>query len=247
MASIQQISLITGANKGIGFEVAKQLGTLHGHKVLVGARDTSLGEAAVSKLRSEHSVDAHLVVIDVTSSESIKAALAYVIKEFGRLDVLINNAGIADMQRDGGLEKLEIAAVRRIFDVNFFGAIEVAQTFLPLLKQSEAPRIVNVSSGLGSLTLHSDWKHFYATIVAIGYESSKAALNMFTVKVAYELRDHPNFKINAADPGYTATDLNNNTGYQTVDVGARETVRLATLDKDGPTGSYSANEGVVAW
>ncbi|WP_044240837.1 SDR family oxidoreductase [Chondromyces apiculatus] len=239
----KRVALITGANKGIGFEVARSLGEA-GLTVLLGARDAGRGEEAAKKLRDQ-GFDARFLHIDVAQSETIKAAAATIGAEFKRLDVLVNNAGIID-RADGPPSTADVGAVRRVFETNFFGALEVTQAMLPLLKASSAGRIVNVSSGLGSLALNADPASPFAAFKIIGYNASKAALNMLTVQLAYELRD-AGIKVHSADPGYTATDLNGNSGTQTIEEGARETIRLALLPADAPTGGYSSKDGPVPW
>ncbi|WP_437756966.1 SDR family oxidoreductase [Sorangium sp. So ce1389] len=239
----RKVALVTGANKGIGFEVARQLGQ-RGMTALVGARDPERGEAAALRLREE-GVDARFVRLDVTDGATIDAAARRIEAELGRLDVLVNNAGIA-LDRNKPSE-CNLDEVRQIYEVNVLGVVAVTKAMLPMLRRA-APhaRIVNVTSGLGSLTLHTDpsWEH--GGINVIGYTSSKAALNMVTVQLAKELRG-TGIKVNAADPGYTATDLNNNTGTQTVAEGAESTVTLATLGDDGPTGGYFDRRGRVPW
>jgi NAD(P)-dependent dehydrogenase (short-subunit alcohol dehydrogenase family) len=243
MQPTQKIALITGANKGIGFEVARQLGKA-GQIVLIGARNAELGEAAAAKLKGE-GIDARFVALDLDKAETISAAAAFVEKEFGRLDTLVNNAAIVD-PKDGPPSVAGLDGVRRIMETNFIGSLAVTQAMLELVKKSSAGRIVNVSSGLGSLTLHGDpdWK--FASVKVLGYCASKSALNMMTVQLAYELRD-TNIKVNAADPGYTATDLNGNSGYQTIEEGAAETVRLALLPDDGVSGTFSNSDGIEPW
>ncbi len=238
-----KIALVTGANKGIGFEVSRQLAKA-GCVVLLGSRDASRGQQAADKLRAEN-LDVRAIELDVTRPESIDASAAAISSEFGRLDILVNNAGIAD-QSDGPPSVAKLEAVERIMKTNFFGAISVTQALLPLLKKSAAGRIVNVSSELGSLTSNSDpnWKYAFAKF--LGYCSSKAALNMLTVQLAYELRDTP-IKVNSANPGYTATDLNNNSGHQTIEEGAAETIRLSLLPDDGPTGGFFETSGPDPW
>jgi NAD(P)-dependent dehydrogenase (short-subunit alcohol dehydrogenase family) len=244
MADIsKKVALVTGANKGIGFEVARQLGKA-GQIVLVGARNAELGNAAAEKLKSE-GVDARFVELDLGNEATIKAAAAFIENEFGKLDTLVNNAAIVDA-KDGPPSTADVDAVRRVMETNFLGSLAVTQAMLNLVKKSSAGRIVNVSSGLGSLTLHSDPNWPYAAVKILGYCASKAALNMLTVQLAYELRDTP-VKVNSADPGYTATDLNHNSGHQTIEEGAAETVRLALLPDDGPTGSYSDSAGPEPW
>ncbi len=237
-----KIALITGANKGIGKEIARQLGAL-GMIVLVGARDTQRGEEAAAELKAE-GLDAHAVALDVTDPAIIAAAVAKIESDYGRLDVLINNAGIA---LDGGPSTtLELADLRRTYETNVFGVFSVTKAFVPLLQHSEAGRIVNMSSGLGSLSQNSDPNWDFAGVKPPAYNSSKAALNMLTVIFAAELKDFP-MKVNAADPGYVATDLNQNRGFRTVEQGATVAVHLATLPDDGPTGGYFDENGVVPW
>jgi NAD(P)-dependent dehydrogenase (short-subunit alcohol dehydrogenase family) len=237
------VALITGANKGIGLEVARQLAS-KGMRVLIGSRDAKRGQAAVELLRAEGLKDVELLEIDVTSQESIAKAAAEVGARYGVLDVLINNAAIA-IDRAAPSEATQ-EDLRQTFDTNFFGAIAVAQAFLPLLRRSANARIVNVSSGLGSLTQHSDPKWQYGFFNALAYCSSKTALNAFTVLLAKELRE-AGIQVNVADPGYTATDLNQNQGTQTVAEGSEAIVTLATAGPGGPTGTYIDRAGPVPW
>ena len=237
-----KIALITGANKGIGKEIARQLGA-QGITVLLGARDQGRGDQAAAELK-QAGVDARAVHLDVTDEASIHAAAQRIEREFGRLDVLVNNAGIA--LDTGDLGVLDVETLRRTYETNVFGVFGVTKAMLPLLKKSQSGRIVNVSSGLGSLAQNGDpnWKH--AGVRPLAYNSSKAALNMMTVIFAAELKGTP-VKVNAADPGYTATDLNGHQGNRTVEQGASEAVRLATLPEDGPTGGYFDEDGPVPW
>jgi NAD(P)-dependent dehydrogenase (short-subunit alcohol dehydrogenase family) len=244
MATAPRIALITGANKGIGFEVARQIGHA-GVSVLVAARGgANVGEAAAAALR-EAGVTATYIALDVADPGSIATAAARVDAEFGRLDILVNNAGVNDPE-DGRPSVAGLAAIERVWRVNFLGAVAVTQAMLPLLRRSASARIVNVSSGLGSLTQNGDPNYSSADTKLLGYSASKAALNMFTVQLAYELRGTA-IKVNSADPGYTATDLNGFRGHQTVRQGAAETIRLALLDDDGPSGTFSNSAGVVPW
>lgn len=239
----KKTALITGANKGIGFEVARQLG--HGGcTVLLGARNVALGQEAEAKLRGE-GLDVRFVELDLTRAETLSAAAAWIEVQHGKLDILVNNAGIVDAQ-DGPPSRASVEAVERIFATNFLGALRVVQAMLPLVRKAEAGRIVNVSSGLGSLTLHSDPKWEFANVKVLGYCASKAALNMLTVQLAWELRD-TKIKVNSSDPGYTATDLNQNSGPQSIEEGAAETIRLALLPEDGPTGGYFETAGPRPW
>ena len=243
MSTNKKIALITGANKGIGFEVSKQIART-GITVLMGARNKALGEEAVAKLVAE-GLDARFLHLDITDAATVAGAAAKIEADFGHLDILVNNAGIAD-HAEGPPSTASLDAVERTLRTNFFGPIAVTQAMLPLLRKAPAARIVNVSSGLGSLTQNGDPNYFAAFAKFLGYNSSKAALNMLTVQLAYELRDTP-IKVNSADPGYTATDLNGNRGTQTIEEGSAETIRLALLPDDGPTGSYSDKNGVVPW
>jgi NAD(P)-dependent dehydrogenase (short-subunit alcohol dehydrogenase family) len=239
----KKIALVTGANKGIGFEVARQIGR-SGATVLVGARNKLAGEKAAAVLAGE-GLAAHFIAIDVADHDSVAAAAAAITNDFGRLDILVNNAGITD-PGDGPAPAARLDAVERVWRTNFLGALAVTQAMLPLLRQARSARIVNVSSGLGSLTQNGDPAYPSANTKLIGYSASKAALNMLTVQLAYLLRDTA-IKVNSADPGYTATDLNGHSGPQTIPEGAAEAIRLALLPDDGPTGSYSDRKSIVPW
>ena len=236
--------LITGANKGLGFETARQLGA-QGYTVLIGARDETRGNEAVEKLKGE-GYDADFIEIDATNAETIKAAAEKVGEKYGKLDVLINNAAIAVETMGAKASETSLETIRQTFDTNFFGVIAITQAFLPLIKKSENGRIVNVSSGLGSLTQNSDPNWEFSAVKPLAYNSSKTALNAFTVILAHELKD-ANIKVNSADPGYTATDLNGNSGTKTVAEGASVITHLATLGEDGATGSYFDDQGELPW
>ena len=238
-----KIALVTGANKGIGFEVARELGH-QGITVLLGARNAELGKAAETKLKAE-GVDAHFVALDVTRPETIKAAQEAIQKQFGRIDILINNAGVV-AKGDGPPSVADPEAVRQVLEVNFFGVLAVTQTMLPLVRKASSGRIVMVSSGLGSLTWNADPEWPFAAVKPLGYNGSKAILNMLTVQLAWELRDTP-IKVNTVNPGYTATDLNGNSGHQSIAEGAAETVRQALVPDDAPTGGFFETGGVVPW
>ncbi|GAX41609.1 short-chain dehydrogenase/reductase SDR [Tolypothrix sp. NIES-4075] len=238
-----KVALITGANKGIGLEIARQLG-VQGITVLIGARDEKRGQEAAEKLHSEHNIDAHAVQLDVTDHSTIEAAAKHIESEFGKLDILVNNAGIAVDSVPPS--QLDIEVLRRTYDTNFFGVFAVIKAMLPLLHKSDAGRIVNMSSGLGSLTQNSDPNYEYAQMKILAYNSSKTALNAMTIQFAHELKDTP-IKVNSADPGYVATDINANRGPRTVEQGATAPVRLATLPDDGPTGGFFDENGVVPW
>jgi NAD(P)-dependent dehydrogenase (short-subunit alcohol dehydrogenase family) len=239
-----KVVLITGANKGIGFEVARQLGRA-GFTVLLGARDAARGEEAAAKLRGEGS-DVRYVVADLDRAAETAAALAGQIeKEFGHLDVLINNAGIFDAG-DSPASTAKSDAMRRTFEINFFGTVAFTQPLLPLLRVAESARIINVSSGLGSLGLNSDATSPFYAVKPLGYNASKAALNMFTVDLAWELRD-TKIKVNSICPGFTATDMNNNTGTQTIEEGAEAIVRFAQQPDDSPSGGFFHKDGTYPW
>jgi NAD(P)-dependent dehydrogenase (short-subunit alcohol dehydrogenase family) len=240
--SDRRIAVVTGANKGFGLEIARQLAQ-RDVSVLVGSRDESRGREAVEKLRAE-GLDARLLRLDVTDERSVADAAAALQRDPGRLDILVNNAGIAI--DDGPPSRVSGDALRRTYETNVFGLVRVTQAFLPLLRRSDAGRIVNLSSGLGSVTLNSDPSWPYASVKFLAYNSSKSAVNAITVQFAHELRDTP-IKVNAADPGYVATDLNRHRGVRTVQQGAATPVRLALLPADGPTGGYFDDGGPLPW
>ena len=241
--------LITGANKGIGFETARRL-LQYGYYVYLGSRTLENGLAAAEKLRAEGLTEVAVVQLDVSDTESVKAARAEVGKKTNVLDVLINNAGINGGFPQSALEA-SIEQFENVFNTNVYGVVRVTQAFIDLLHASEQPRIVNVSSSGASLTLHSDptWKYY--THKAALYPSSKAALNMYTSDLAYELRDTP-FKVNAVCPGFVATDFNNHRGTGTVQEGGARIAKYAMLGEDGPTGRFVSEEyqpetGEVPW
>ncbi|HMD92663.1 MAG TPA: SDR family oxidoreductase [Trebonia sp.] len=227
------IALITGANKGIGLETARQLGG-RGMTVLIGSRDARRGRAAEAALRAED-IDAHFVELDVTGEASARKAADWVDARFGRLDVLVNNAGIA--VRGGPPSATSLDAMREVFETNVYGVITVTNAMLPLLRRAPSARIVNVSSELGSVTFMSDRSGpAWQMPASISYPASKAALNMVTAMYAKELAGTP-IKVNAANPGYCATDLNGHSGFRAAAEGASVSVHLATLPDDGPTGT----------
>jgi NAD(P)-dependent dehydrogenase (short-subunit alcohol dehydrogenase family) len=243
MPSSNEIALITGANKGIGFEVARQLGKQK-CTVLIGARDVKLGGEAAAKL-SKEGIDARFVELDVTHRDTIEAARAQIEREFGRIDILINNAGI-NAPGDGPPSRVDLDAANRVLQTNFIGALAVAQIMLPLVRKSAGGHIINVSSELGSITGHSDPNWKFAPVKFIAYCAAKAAMNMMTVQLAYELRD-TNVKVNSVNPGYTATDLNNNQGPQTLEEGSAEIVRVALTGDGGPSGKFLETGGSIPW
>jgi NAD(P)-dependent dehydrogenase (short-subunit alcohol dehydrogenase family) len=236
------IALISGANKGIGFEIARGLGAKK-ITVLVGARDEGRGKAAVEKLKAE-GADARFIKLDVTDHATIAAAAASIEKEFGRLDILINNAGIGEW----GLKPstVPLAKVREVYDTNFFGPTDLTQSMLPLLRKSKHGRVVNVSSSLGSIGLASTPGTPISEFLALAYCSSKSALNSMTVQFANELKDTP-IKVNVICPGYCATDLNGHSGPRTAAQGAVAAIQYATIGADGPSGGYFNEDGRIPW
>jgi NAD(P)-dependent dehydrogenase (short-subunit alcohol dehydrogenase family) len=246
------VALVTGANQGVGLQVAKEL-VAHGRTVLVGSRDLGKGEVAAREIGP----GAIALQLDVTDAASIAAAAARVRNEFGRLDLLVNNAAISNTSKRPGESVEEYAKstrasvvsldeVRTVWETNVFGVIAVTQAMLPLLREAPAARIVNVSSGVGSLTRSSDPAYPWRSIFGPVYPASKTALNAITLAMAIEL-ESTGIKVNAACPGFTKTNLNNYAGTQTVEEGAREPVRLALLSPDGPTGTFSNAAGPLPW
>ncbi len=236
------IALVTGANKGIGYEIAAGLGAL-GWSVGVGARDKERLEASVAKLRAA-GVDAFGVPLDVTDDASVAAAARLIEERAGRLDVLVNNAGVTG-GRPQEPTMVDLATVRTAVETNVIGVIRVTNAMLPLLRRSASPRIVNMSSSVGSLTRQTT-PGAETGPISVAYAPSKTCLNAVTVQYARELHD-TNILINAACPGYTATDLNGFRGVRTPEQGAAIAIQLATLPDDGPTGGFFEDAGVVPW
>jgi NAD(P)-dependent dehydrogenase (short-subunit alcohol dehydrogenase family) len=228
-------TLITGANKGLGHEAARRLLDA-GHDVWVGARDARAGQAAAQEL------GARFVALDVTDDAGVAAAVQTIRDAGTGLDVLVNNAGILGCRRPA--RETTADHVAAVYATTVLGVVRVTQAFLPLLEESGSPVIVNVSSGMGSQTLTSDPGRIESQIVTLAYPSSKAALLMLTTMYAKAL---PGMRVNAADPGYTATDLNGHSGTQTVTEGTDAIVALAQLDASGPTGTFVDRHGVVPW
>lgn len=232
-------ALITGANRSIGLETAKIL-SKKGVFVYLGSRDLEKGKAVVKELLENGFENISPIAIDVTKPETITAAKNIIEKEQGKLDILINNAGVIGVLPQAPTSTA-IEDIEATFATNFFGVISVTQILMELLKRSDSPRISNITSGLGSLTLHSDptWK--YHSVKGVCYVPSKAALNAFTITLAYELRNLP-FKVNSIDPGYTATDFNNFSGPGTVESAAAFIVKHTLTDENGPTGKFFSND-----
>lgn len=241
--------LITGANRSIGLEITKQL-SKQGLFVYLGTRELEKGNAVVKQLNEDGFQNIKAIQIDVTNPDSILAAKNIVEKEQGKLDILINNAGISG-EFPQNASDTNIKDIQNVFDTNFFGVISVTQAFLELLKKSESPRISNITSGLGSLTLHSDptWKYY--DFKSAAYGTSKTALNAYTITLAFELKDS-SFKVNAIDPGYTATDFNHHNGPGTVESAASFIIKHTLTDENGPTGQFFSNDiedetGISPW
>jgi NAD(P)-dependent dehydrogenase (short-subunit alcohol dehydrogenase family) len=247
------VALVTGANQGIGLQIAKDL-VARGFTVLVGSRNLERGEAAAKEVGP----DARALQLDVTYQASITAAAARVRNEFGRLDVLVQNAAISNTNKLPG-QSVEayakttrpsnvcLAEMRAVWETNVFGVLAVYQAMLPLLREAPEARIVNVSSGVGSLTTNSDPAFTHRSIFGPVYPASKTALNALTVAMAIELEPE-GIKVNAVSPGFTKTNLNGYAGTETVEEGAREAVRVALLGRDGPTGTFTRWEnGTIPW
>lgn len=231
-----KIALITGANKGIGLETAMQLGKL-GVTILVGARDLARGEEAAEVLRGI-GVDARAVKLDVVNQADRAAVARYIEKEFGRLDILINNAGVMLDPRTGNATgKTSPRILHETFETNFFAVVELTQTLLPLLRKSDAGRIVNLSSILASLTLHATKGSPIYDAKTFAYDASKTALNSFTIHLAHELQD-TKIKVNSAHPGWVKTEMGGEGAQMEITDGAKTSVELATLPDNGPTGGY---------
>ncbi|MEV8373313.1 SDR family NAD(P)-dependent oxidoreductase [Kribbella sp. NPDC056861] len=237
------VALITGATKGIGREIARQLGEA-GYIVLIGARDPARGEAVAKEFVAD-GIKAAAVQLEVTDPASIRAAAARIAAEHGKLDVLVNNAAIIPAG-DGGVSEVAASALRAAFETNVIGLVEVTAALLPVLRKSTAARIVNLSSSLASFTQVGDPASRMSTVRTLGYNSSKAAVNMVTVMLANELRG-TGILVNAADPGNCATDMGGWDAPRTPAEGAAVAVRLATLGPDGPTGESHAESGRLPW
>nr|WP_295872006.1 SDR family oxidoreductase [uncultured Chitinophaga sp.] len=244
-----KFALVTGANKSIGFEVAQQLAQ-KGMYVYLGSRNPESGVAAVDKLKALGLNNVEVIQLDITNDESVTNARKEIGKKTDVLDILINNAGIFGGHPQTALDAT-IDQFKAVYDANVYGAVRVTQAFIDLLKKSPAPRIVNVSSSQGSITLHSDPTYKYYDYKGAVYLSSKSALNMYTVVLAYELKNTP-FKINAVCPGYTKTDFNGHRGPGTVKDAGKRIVKYALIGNDGPTGKFFSEEnnpetGEIPW
>lgn len=246
----QSVALITGANQGVGFQIAKALAT-NGYLVYVGSRNLKNGEKAAAEIGP----NASAIQLDVTQQSTINAAIERIEKESGRLDLLVNNAGIShagkpgrtleEIIEEGRASTASLNEVRVVWETNVFGVIALTQAMLPLLRKSAAARIVNVSSGLGSLAWIADPTCWAREHFGVVYAASKTALNAVTLAFAIEL-EKENIKVNAVSPGFTATALNNFQGTDTVEIGSREPVRVA-LETDGPTATFTGPDGPLPW
>jgi NAD(P)-dependent dehydrogenase (short-subunit alcohol dehydrogenase family) len=249
--SENRVALISGANKGIGQQIAKDLAA-QGITVLIGSRKLEAGEIAAKAIGEK----VHAIQLDVTDAASVAAAAERIRKEFGRLDILVNNAGTVGEFAPGTpfAERLKfnipssapIDSIRKVFETNVFGVIALTQAVLPLLREAPAGRIVNVGSSMGSLKLASDPANPYRPVLGAAYSPSKTALNALTMAFSIEL-EKTNIKVNVVCPGYVATDLNDHQGHRTVEQGAKQAVKMALIGPDGPTGTYSDEDGTIAW
>jgi NAD(P)-dependent dehydrogenase (short-subunit alcohol dehydrogenase family) len=243
--STEKIALVTGANKGIGLETARQLAGKN-FTVLIGARSEAKGKDAVAELEKE-GLKARAIVLDVSDSASIRKAKEQVEKEFGHLDVLVNNAGIMVDDREQKASGQELDTWRKTFDTNFFGLIETTQTFLPLLRKSESGRIVNLSSILGSITYHATkGSPIYDSKDTPAYNVSKSAVNAYTVQLAHELKD-TKIKVNAAHPGWVKTEMGGEGAQMEIPNGAKTSVGFATVGADGPNGVFEHMGEALPW
>jgi NAD(P)-dependent dehydrogenase (short-subunit alcohol dehydrogenase family) len=244
-----KIAFITGGNRGLGYQTALELGKM-GIKVVIGSRDLTHGEQALAKLRAEK-VEGDVLLFDITRTASHQAALTYFQSKYGHLDILVNNAGIAGGKFPGtGPEHragdVPLDLLHKVLETNFFSQVALTKALLPLIRKSEAGRIVNVSSILGSLTLHADPKSPIYHAKSFAYDASKSALNALTVHLAYELRE-TKIKVNSAHPGWVKTDMGGSQAPLELSEGGKTSAALATLPEDGPTGGFFHLGERIAW
>ena len=242
----KQVALITGAYKGIGFETARQLGQ-KGITVVVTARDQAKADDAANRLKAEK-IDAHAYVLDVSDRAHYGDLVQFLDSQFGRLDILVNNAGVmlGETFQGNDTSATPEETLRKTFETNFFGVVALTAALLPLIRKSEAGRIVNVSSILGSLTLHSDPKSPIYASKSFAYDASKSALNAYTIHLAHELKD-TKIKVNSAHPGWVKTDMGTSAAPMEIPEGAITEVDLATLPASGPTGAYIHLGNTLPW
>ncbi|HEY4090752.1 MAG TPA: SDR family oxidoreductase [Luteibacter sp.] len=244
MNDSQKIALVTGATRGIGLETVRQIAET-GVRTLLAGRDEARTKAAAKQL-SDEGLPVDPIILDVADAGSIVAAVKHVTDEYGRLDILVNNAGILLDALDKKPSEQSLQVWRDTFDTNVFAVVEVTKAFLPLIKASPAGRIVNVSSQLGSLTLHNDPSSSIYGFKIPAYNVSKSAVNAWTVELAYELKDTP-VKVNAIHPGYVQTDMNGGHGEIDVPTGAKSSVQMALLDANGPNGTFTYLGKELPW
>jgi NAD(P)-dependent dehydrogenase (short-subunit alcohol dehydrogenase family) len=241
---MSKLALVTGANKGIGLETARQLAKAD-VQVIIGARDAAKGTAAAAKLKSE-GLNVEAIKLDVNDAASIAAAVKDIGAKYGKLDILVNNAGVGLHDGATKVSEQKMDTWRKTFDTNVFGLIAVTQAFLPLLEKSSAGRIVNLSSILGSITLHADPKSPIYGYMAAAYNVSKSAVNAYTIQLAYELRDSK-IKVNAVHPGHVKTDMGGSAATMELVDGAKSGVAMAMIGIDGPNGSYTHLGRTLPW
>jgi NAD(P)-dependent dehydrogenase (short-subunit alcohol dehydrogenase family) len=242
MSNEQKIAFVTGASRGLGLETVRQLGARGAH-VLLGSRNLDTGEARAAELRAG-GLDVRPLALDLNRVETIKSAAQLIDAEYGRLDILINNAGIFIGDADGLPSVADPEAIRQTLNINFIATVVVTQHMLPLVMKSRAGRIVNVSSGVGSLSANGDRDN--RSPRWLGYAASKAALNLLTIQLAHELRNTP-IKVNSVCPGYVRTDMNKGQGLLSVEEGVKAAIRFALLGVDGPSGGFFSTGGPIAW
>ena len=245
MSEVKKVALITGANRGLGLETARQLGKLD-ITVLISARELAKGEAAAAELK-KNGIDARAVKLDVNNPADYAALAKQIEKDFGRLDILVNNAGVMLDSRKGNETSITSAEVlRKTLDTNFFAVVGLTQALLPLLRKSEAGRIVNLSSILGSLTLHATKGSYVYDAKTFAYDTSKAALNSFTIHLAHELQG-TKIKVNSAHPGWVKTEMGGAGAVMEIEDGGKTSVELATLPDDGPSGGFFHMGKPILW
>ncbi|HRE58759.1 MAG TPA: SDR family oxidoreductase [Candidatus Kapabacteria bacterium] len=244
---MNKIALVTGANKGIGYTTVKMLAE-QGMTVLLGSRDEQRGQQAAQQL-AQQGLDVHYLHLDMEDSSSFTSAYSYIADTYGKLDILINNAGVqieSDTWQTNTTESIPMEILRKTFDINFFGMVELTQKLLPLIRKSEAGRIVNLTSILGSLEFHATPGSNTYNTKTFAYNTSKTAVNSFTIHLAHLLKD-TNIRVNAAHPGWVQTDMGGKGAHLTPEQGASTSIMLALIDDDGHHGSYLHNDSILPW